>query len=325
MSGLKILVGFIIEDCSNMPKIRKALEDGLSLCGRVKYGIEDGEFFNPLYEHISRDFYKMRAIRVLDIPSLMVEDISEEEYFRDKPAILGLDCYIASFRLNLLGFDSYDRFDFFIFTGGLCNIYPVIYNNDLVTSFSSLLPDFDFNYMLVRTKIKTKDVSSIDLFLRIDNRNKNAYLSSLYNPIIGDFCYNKDLLYFYDIFISFNDFRESAEFKLYEFISDNTIIIGDTSFTYGREFDLILPIGIVRSEFSFLRKDSVCKVVFPPTLTKISLDALNTIDVSFVLSKNSSVSININLGDGYIELKGNSANASFIKELEKLRISIDFY
>ena len=306
MSGLKILVGFTLNDYSDMPKIRKALEDGLSLCGRVKYGIEDGEFFNPLYEHISRDFYKMSAIRVLDIPSLMVEDISEEEYFRDKPAILGLDWHIASFRLNLLGFDSYDRFDFFVFTGGLCNIYPVIYGNELVTSFSSLLPDFDFNHMLVRTKIKTKDVSSIDLFLRIDNRNKNVYLSSLYNPIIGDFCYNKDLLYFYDVFIRFNDFR-------------------DTSFTYGREFDLILPIGIVKSEFSFLRKDSVCKVVFPPTLTKISLDALNTIDVSFILSKSSLVNININLGDGYIELKGNSANASFIKELEKLRIHIDFY
>ena len=324
MSGLKILVGFILNDYSDVPKIRKALEDGLNLCGRVKYGIEDGEFFNPLYEHISRDFYKMSAIRVLDIPSLMIEDIKEEEYFRDKPIVLGLDCY-TSFRLNLLGFDSYDRFDFFTFTGGLCNIYPVIYDNELVTSFSSLLPDFDFNYMLVRTKIKTKDISSIDLFLRIDNRNKNVYLSSLYNPIIGDFCYNKDLLYFYYVAISSNDFRESAEFKIYEFISDNTILIGDTSLTYGRESDLILPIGIVKSEFSFLSKDSVCKVVFPPTLNKISLDALNTIDVSFVLSKNSSVSININLGDGYIELKGNSANASFIKELEKLRISIDFY
>lgn len=116
----KILIALILEN-----------ENDASCVGEILNKVAIYKFYDAI-SNICKLYYdklfNIGALRVINIPSLIIEDIPVDEYIKDCMNINGLNNsdYTDSLRLNMMGFSSVDEFRKHIDDGN-CNIYPCIY------------------------------------------------------------------------------------------------------------------------------------------------------------------------------------------------------
>lgn len=111
--------------------------------------------------------FNIGALRVINMTSLIIEDIPVDEYMKNCMSIHGLNnsYYTDNLRLNMMGFSSVSEFSEHIENDKGYNIYPCIYNSNLI------LPSDDcpskFTRMELRTVINI-DNNLINIIIGID-------------------------------------------------------------------------------------------------------------------------------------------------------------
>ena len=279
--------------------------------------------FYDAISYICRLYYdklfSVSALRVINIPSLIIEDIPVDEYMKNCMNINGLNNsdYTDSLRLNIMGFSSVDEFRKHIDDGN-CNIYPCIYNDNLI------LPNDDYSGMFTRTQLKTVinidnnpiniitdiDLTDNSLGVRFDKyyykynslfknskvcNNKYVITNLSSNNLINSF---KALKSFYSIvWFGLSNLEDYSSNNIgLSRICDGAIAIYNSAYISNARHDLIVPSGIKYVAIDRCLEDGV-KIVIPPSVIDI--------DFSKSLSKTYKSCITLMLNrKNYISLVG---------------------
>lgn len=295
----KVLIALVLDNEDDASTVEKALNE-------VVYYLPDSAT-----SHICRLYYdnlfSIGALRVINIPSLIIEDIPVDEYMKNCMNINGLNNsdYTDSLRLNMMGFSSVDEFRKHIDDGGNCNIYPCIYKDNLI------LPNDDYLGMFTRAELRTVinidnnpiniiidiDLSDNSIGVRFDKyyykynslfKNSKVYrdkyiatnLSS--NNLINSF---KALKSFYSIVwfgLSNLEDYNSNHIGLSR-ICDGVIAIYNSAYIDNAKNDFIVPSGIKYVAIDRCLEDGV-KIVIPPSV----------IDIDFSRSLKSCITLMLN-------------------------------
>lgn len=191
----KILIALILDNEKDASSVKEIL-DGVST-------LSPDNAISYICSFYYDKFFSIGALRVINIPSLIIEDIPVDEYMKNCMSINGLNNsdYTDSLRLNIMGFSSVDEFELVV-DYSECNIYPCIYNDNLI------LPSDDYSGMFSRMELRTvinTDNNSIDIIIGIDLSNNSIGVK------FDKYYYRK---YYYKYYYKYNSlFKNSKVYK----------------------------------------------------------------------------------------------------------------
>lgn len=289
----KILIALVLDKEKDAITVKNMLNEV------VNTSKDDGDVLHYFDEEVADKLLSIGALRVLNVPSLEIEDIPASEYLANKPNIVGLNDSICVTRLelNLMGFSDDEEFNEHIQSGGGYNIYPCIYNEKVivpdgeyydkkvefnsVTLFSMTYVNNEFasNSIIIRVSL---DDSSVRVWcMHFDARDGSGYNtqdknSSFYTTSIG--------IYLEYTFGFSNDAIRC--------VSKGILAIYNSGYIYDTENDLVLP-NYLDFAVLYSRPKNLINIAFPPSIKEIALGFAPNHNIIFNLHKDFWKSINI--------------------------------
>lgn len=302
----KILIALILEN-----------ENDASCVGEILNKVAIYKPYDAI-SNICRLYYdklfSVSALRAINIPSLIIEDIPVDEYMKNCMNINGLNNsdYTDSLRLNMMGFSSVDEFSEHIENDGNCNIYPCIYNDNLI------LPSDDYSGMFARAELRTVinvdnnpiniiidiDLSDNSIGIRFDKyyykynslfknskvyNNKYVITNISSNNLINSF---KALKSFYSIvWFGLSNLEDYSSNNIgLSRICDGAIAIYNSAYISNARHDLIVPSGIKYVAIDRCLEDGV-KIVIPPSVIDIDFSRSLKSCITLMLSRRNYISL----------------------------------
>lgn len=266
----KILIALVLDKEKDAITIKNMLNEV------VNTAKDDGDVLHYFDEEVSDKLLSIGALRVLNVPSLEIEDIPASEYLSNKPTIDGLHDSICVTRLelNLMGFSDDEEFNEHIQSGGGYNIYPCIYNEKVIVPDGEYFDNkASFNTISLSSSVKvdnkyatglTIDVYLEDNSIRVWNKYFSIWGCNKSNPEIytRSFYTARIKIYLDNTFVVSNDAIRC--------VYKGVLAVYNIGYIYDTESDIVLP-NYLESVVIDAHPKTLINIVFPPSVKKIVL------------------------------------------------------
>ena len=290
----KILIALVLDKEKDAITIKNMLDD-------VADNARGGEDVLHYFDNEAADkLLSVGALRVLNIPSLEIEDIPASEYLVNKPFIVGLhdSTCITRLELNLMGFSDDEEFNEHIQNGGRYSIYPCIYNEKVIVPDGEYFEDkVEFNSVtLVSVVYVGNEFASDSIIVRVylDDSSFSVCCTNFDARNGSKRSTFRDIGSFYILTTSIDlECTFGASNDAIRCVSKGILAIYNSGYIYNVENDLVLP-NYLEFAVMDLRSKTLINIVFPPSIKEIALGFfLNRCNVIFNVHKDFAESIKI--------------------------------
>ena len=267
----KILIALVLDKEKDAITVKNMLDD-------VADNARSGEDVLHYFDNEAADkLLSVGALRVLNVPSLEIEDIPASEYLANKPPIVGLHDSICVTRLelNMMGFSDDEEFNEHIQNGGRYSIYPCIYNEKVI------VPDGEY----FEDKVEFNSVTLVSMVYAGNEFASNSIIVRVYldDGSVRVCCTNfdardgskrstfRDIGSFYTLATGIGlECTFGASNDAIRCVSKGILAIYNSGYIYNVENDLVLP-NYLEFAVMDLRPDKLINIVFPPSIKEIAL------------------------------------------------------
>ena len=264
----KILIALVLDKEKDAITVKNMLDD-------VADNARSGEDVLHYFDNEAADkLLSIGALRVLNIPSLEIEDIPASEYLVNKPPIVGVhdSTCITRLELNMMGFSDDEEFNEHIQNGGRYSIYPCIYNEKVIVPDGEYFEDkVEFNSVTLSSTVTVDNKYATGFMIRVyleDNSirvwNKHFRTCGCSKDDSRD--HNKS---FYEVRVRIGlDNTFGASDDAIRCVSKGVLSIYNVGYIYSIENDLVLP-NYLESAVIDAHPKTIINIVFPPSIKKI--------------------------------------------------------
>lgn len=227
-------------------------------------------------EEVADKLLSVGALRVLNIPSLEIEDIPASEYLANKLHILGLhdSTCLTRLELNLMGFSDDEEFNEHIQSGGIYSIYPCIYNEKVIVPDGKYFDsNVSFNLISLSSNVIVKNKHAVKFVIDVYLEDNSIRVWNKYFSTCG---LSKDTTRIYgeSFYTFYRDINLGNTFGVINdgmrCVTNGFLSIYNIGYICSIESDLVLP-SYLESVVIDNRPKTLTNIVFPPSVKEIIL------------------------------------------------------